>query len=321
MTKLRLLAAAAMVAGAGLMIAAPAMAVPHGPVCVAEAHTNTAGVTLTAGGKATVQSDGLLLETTVVEDAVVWKTTLAAPIPLAAVADLSYVTRKLDDGLGNPAALPAYRLYLVDMDGANDTTTIVFEPYYQISGNPALNSTVTWNVDAGKWWSTKAVAGITHVPAGSYADNFTLATLVAANPSAKVVAYGVGQGTYNVGTKARVNLVKFQAGKTCTLHTWMVPPPTSSSSPASSAPSSTPPTSTTPTATATSAPPSSAPPSASSTPSATVPPAGSGSSGGGNLALTGVAVPLVAGSGLALVAAGFGLWLFARRRRVEFATE
>lgn len=175
---------------------------------------------------------GLILETKVVEDSVNWKHTFSVGLPLPGV-QMSYRTKKLDDGLTNAAALPAYRLYMTNMDGANATTTLVFEPYYQISGNPALNTIVTWDVDAGKFWSTKDVAGITAEAGGSYAGNKTLAQIMVANPSARIAAIGIGQGTYNAGTRAWVNTVR--AG--CATYVWkpVVASPSASASASKSA--------------------------------------------------------------------------------------
>ena len=44
-------------------------------------------------------------------------------------------------------------------------------------------------------------------------------------------------------------------------------------------------------------------------------------SGSGRLPLTGAAVMVSVGTGVALLVAGAGLWLFSRRRRIEFAAE
>lgn len=286
--------------------------------CVPRLHNNTDGVTLIAGGKASATAGGLLMETTVNDDAVVWKRTLPVAMPLGLVGDLSYRTRKLDNGTINAAALPAYRLYLEGTDGPNETTTLVYEPYWQPDGtshNVALNTTVTWDVDAGKWWSTKAIQD---QAAGSGGPPFkTLAEVVAKNPNARVVAYGVGQGTYNPGTKATANEVKFAGKALCEVHTWVAAPPSSASSSAttSASASSKPPTS----STSSSKPPSgsvSASASGSSTPT-TLPTLGGGGTGG--LPKTGVPVASIAVGGAGAVLMGVGvLWLlWIRRNRGE----
>lgn len=304
------LVAALLLAGGGVLVAAGAAAATSltpatytGGGCPEVVHTSTADVTKTAGGKASIDpAGGLVFETTVVEDAVSWKHTLAGPVPMGAVDKMRYTTRKLDNGATNAAALPAYRVFLVDTNGANSATTLVYEPYYQIVGNPALNVTETWDVKAGKFWSTKTIAGITAEPGGSYAGNKTWAEIKTANPNAKVVAFSVGQGTYNAGTKARVNHVIFGAGHKCADHIWK---PGSSASPSASASAS-----------------ASASPSASASSSSS---AGGGNGGGnnagGSLPVTGAKAAVVATVGVLIVLAGVGLVVASvRRKRVRFTT-
>jgi LPXTG-motif cell wall-anchored protein len=206
--------------------------------CVPVLHNNTAGISLTAGGKATALADGLRMETPAQPDAVSWKTTLSAPVALKDITQLSYVTRKYAAS-DNAAALPAYRLYLEGTDGANDTATLIYEPYYQPGvGNPAEEETRTWAPHGGFWWSNRSIAGGIATSGGSYAGNQTLAQVALANPGAKVVAFGVGQGTYNDKLDARVNNVLFKGKFKCETHSWVAPAASSSSGSVSASASS-----------------------------------------------------------------------------------
>ncbi len=315
------LAGAAVFVAAGAALAtAPATNPGHQGPCPGVVHTSaTADIAKTAGGKATLDPDGgLVLETTVNADAVAWQWVPPAPVPIGAVTKLAYTTRKLDNGSVNAAALPAYRVVLADTNGPNSGATLVFEPYYQISGNPPVNTTQTWDVLAGKFWSSKTIGGITAEAGGSYAGNKTWAQIKAANPNAKVVAISVGQGTYNAGTKARVNHVIFAGAGKCVEHTWELPKmspsgsvkPSVSVSPSSSVKPST--------STSTS-------PSGSVKPSVSVSPSGSvvpvvpaNPGGGGTLPVTGAKVAGLIGIGLGMAAAGVGLFVIARRRRTRF---
>lgn len=318
--------------GADRAIASPPQPVgPPGSACVAATLTGTEGVTLTAGGKATATDGGLLLETPAVPDAVQWAKTLGSPVDLSKVTELSYRTRKLDTGAENAAALPAYRLFLENLHGANEKATVVFEPYYNLTtgdpsgtptGNPATDYTFTWDVDAGKFWSGKEFAGMPAMGGGSYATNKTLAEILAANPNARVTGYAVGQGTYNAGTKATANEVKFKAHGVCQVTSWKKPvvvPSQSQSSSASQSPSGTP----------SSKPPTSPPvspsqsfsasPSNHGTPPATSEPPVITGNVGNRLPTTGAAVPVFLGTGVALLLAGGALLVWLRRRnRAEF---
>jgi hypothetical protein len=171
---------------------------------------------------------GLIVQTLVNDDSVNWKKTFATPFPfLPAMASwFSYRTKKFAVASGNAAALPAYKIYLTGTDGPNSSTTLIYEPYYQVGnaglgadGNPKVDTFVTWNVGAGKFWATRTIAGITAEPGGSYAGNKTLDQIFAANPGAKVAAIGIGQGTYNAGTRAWVGTVRFG----CATYIWKQP--------------------------------------------------------------------------------------------------
>lgn len=248
----------------GALGSVAAVAAPAG--CVYGPSTSGGVVTTTAGGKSAPKGDAVELTTTVVDDAVVWRYQLAAPVPLGSVTELSYRARKLDDGKTNAAAMPAYRVYL------DNGKTLYFEPYYQISGNPPLDVWTKYDVDGGKFWQTGEGGG-------SYAGNRTLAQFKALYPDAKVVAIGVGQGTYNAGTIGRFKDVVFKASVLC------VKPSASASSASSSA---------------------SANPSASS--STSTPPVAAG------LPVTGAPVGLLLGVGFAVTVGGIALFIAARRR-------
>lgn len=216
----------------GLTLAAPAAASPAAG-CVYGPATTGGTVTTTAGGKSTAIEGGFEFTTTAVEDAVTWKMTLAAPVKLASVTELSYRAKKTDDGKTNAAAMPAYRLYL------DNGKVFYYEPYYQPgdhldgTGNPKRDEWFKFDVDAGKFWQTGEGGG-------SYAGNRTLAQFKALYPDAKVTAIGIGLGTYNAGSKGRFDKVTFKASDVC------VKPSASASSSASASPSASSSTSTPP---------------------------------------------------------------------------
>ena len=316
-------AAGALTLAAGILSVVLGTAASATPGCVPDVRSDTSGVTLTAGGTATPTAAGLQLKTPAQPDAVVWKQTLAAPVPLGNLAQLSYRTHR-DPASTAPAVLPALRLYVEGLDGnATGAAVLMFEPYYQAGvGNPASGVWKTWDARAGKWWASAGFAGYAPTTtAGAYADNVTLATVAAANPAAKIVAYGVSLGTWNHDTTATVNEVRFKSYGTCRTTTWTAPAASSSSASASaSASSGSPSASATGSASASS----SASASATASASASTSPLPSDdpliTSPTGKLPRTGSnTIPLIAGVGGSLLLAGGAilgvLWL---RRRPEF---
>jgi hypothetical protein len=226
-------AAALMVIGGLAVVSSPASAAAAAPArCSTSTLTNTRGWTGNAGGAVKVVPDGVQLATPEQDSRVQHRHNLPTRVRLADVRALSYQTTKLDGttvggvpiAAGNDAALPAYRLSLdVDNNGSEDGV-IVFEPYYQITGNPARGQLETWDVDAGRFWtSSSAIQGMVAEGGGSYLNNRTLAQIRTANPEARVLAFAIGQGTYNNGTVARVNNVRFDGGRVCQALVWKAP--------------------------------------------------------------------------------------------------
>lgn len=254
--------------------------------------------------------------------------TVLVDVPAKSLKSASYQTFKYDNVA--PAALPAYRITLdVDDDGTADGT-IVYEPYYQIVGNPAQNTAATWQVLDGKFWtSSDKIAGMVKEGGGSYAGNKTWTEILAANPEAQVLAYGIGQGTYNAGASARVNEVRFAAHSTCVVQSWAKPPVKPTSSPTGSptvSPTGSPTKS--PTTGPTGSPTGSPTASPTGSPSATGSPTPSKSTSKSPVVVvpannseglpnTGSPVKLFAVAGLLLAAAGAVL-VFMRRRKTRF---
>lgn len=300
-----------MISAAVAMLAMPLVAVtiwaaPGGATgrCDVVTHTNDDGVTLTGTASIELVASGVVARTPDNPAKVKWAKTLAAPVKMSAVTALSYQTHKLDGTgdipAGNDAALPAYHVVLdVDDDGDPDAT-LVFEPYYQIVGNPARGETKTWNVLDGKFWTSAAIPGLPAEGGGSYAGNKTWAEILSANPEARVVGFGWGQGTYNAGTVARINHVKFAGKGVCQVHDWKKGvEPSQSVSPS---PSVSPSVSV----------------SASASPSASES-TGPGGVGGGDepsLPVTGAPTAVLISGALALLTVGALLFLVTRKRRI-----
>lgn len=319
------LAAASLVAGA-LGAGYPYVAYatnPHTPPpCVYSVHTTTGGIETAAGGKVELFPSGLKISTTAQADKVAWKRTLAHPVNMADVTGLRYTTRKVDDASKNAAALVAYHVYVsAPTDSGDVQATLVYEPYYQIIGNPPTNTTHTWEVKLGKFWTNKTIPGLVAEPGGSYAGNRTWSQILTANPKATVTGYGFGQGTYNEGTTSllfKANnsaAMEFKSTKGSECHNWTRPkhppthPPTIPPTKPPTAPPTTPPTHTASPTT---------PPTHGST---TAPPAGGGDSyTQGGLAQTGDETSTMFGVGVALLLVG-GLatvGAIAWRRRTRF---
>ncbi len=287
---------------AALAFAAPAAATgDHGNECTTVGHGVTTDIAIVPAATVELLSDGVKISTPDTPAKATWK---SGPVDVK-LTDLTageYTTYKFDTAA--PAALPAFHLYLKTAD--NKTATIVYEPYYQIAGNPDKDTWKTWNVLAGKWWTSSSnLTGVTPEGGGSYAGNKTLAYIAEKNPGVKVVAYGWGQGTYNAGAVAKLGELKFDAkGVNCVKHQWSTRYKPSPSMSKSASPSPTPTKTTTATATGTHT----------ATPSvtATALPL-TGPSGTGGIVLLGVALVVL---GAALV----GGVAYARRRRgdVEF---
>lgn len=98
----------------------------------------------------------------------------------------------------------------VDLDGniitTGDVEEITYEPYYNYnSENPSNSNTSiitgtwqTWNTTLanGKFWGNGGFLGSTP-SGGAYATNITLAQVLTAYPSAKIVGISFGMGTWN----------------------------------------------------------------------------------------------------------------------------
>ena len=218
----RLAAASAFAAVAALtVVPQPASASSHRP-CTIVKHGNTKGVTTVGEATATVGADGVKLTTrqSVTGDKVSWQTDFR-PVLASTVNELSYETVKLDKTAGdnsvvNDAALPAYHIYVRTPQGPG---VLVYEPYYQISGNPPRNLRIEWDVLAGKLWTpSSTIKGMDHTAGGP--ATLTFKQVADQNPKMTVTGTGYGLGTYNAGVIAVLDEQRFGAKNSCSEHQW-----------------------------------------------------------------------------------------------------
>jgi hypothetical protein len=139
-------------------------------------------------------------------------------LPLASVAKLAYSTKQ--NSASFAAGDPSYQLpvcfYGVTTAGAcvASTTataqsfgTFVYEPYVDQGNAAVVNGTwQSWNVSAGKFWSSKTEGAVT---ASQGTFTYTLAQLKAAFPNAVVVGYGVDVGSNNPNYNTEVDKLVF----------------------------------------------------------------------------------------------------------------
>lgn len=133
--------------------------------------------------------------------------------PLADVNELSYWTFQAATPQP-PIAAVSYQLQ-IDANGAADGgfTTLVFEPYQSgIAGAVVLPAIwQQWDVDAGQFWSSRAVASDTCLlaPGAGGPPFYSLATLKTICPDAVVLGNGVNIGTFNPGYTVATDGVQF----------------------------------------------------------------------------------------------------------------
>lgn len=176
----------------------------------------------TEGPGATESGSNLLVLTTIndVNSRVRYSYDIA-DINLSAFTGFSYDSKQVsaNDAVNGNAS---FRL-VVDLDGdtntAGDVKDVTFEPYYNILAHNSLNdasiTTGAWQNWAatpadGKFWASGVTTsqGLSS-GGGAYATNFTIAQLLAAYPSAKIVGISIGMGTYNVNQVVHVDNLIF----------------------------------------------------------------------------------------------------------------
>lgn len=168
-------------------------------------YNNTKSLSLNSGALAESTEKGLKLSTPAQVSKLSWKVALPTAVGLNKLSSAGYILTKIDaPGVGvNDAALLSYDLFIDKNGDGSEDFTLVYEPYYNTSGNPARNTTKIWDVKAGKFWANKPAVDSWpgNEPAGgSYAGNKSIAEILALYPNAKIKAYGYHQGTYNDGT-------------------------------------------------------------------------------------------------------------------------
>lgn len=133
----------------------------------------------------------------------------SANVALADVTELSYYTKQVSASF--VAGLPSYQL-LVDVDGTvgdgQGFTTLVYEPYNNF-GNAAVlqNTWQSWDVDAGTFWSSRSVGGLTAGFGG--APFYSLSDVLTLNPNAVAIGFGVNVGSNNPDWDTRADGVVF----------------------------------------------------------------------------------------------------------------
>jgi hypothetical protein len=128
----------------------------------------------------------------------------AAGGSLAGVTELSYWTKQ-----NSASSAVGDASYQLEVNTEGGSTTLVYEPYW--NGAVVPGAWQQWDVDAGLFWSSKAVTcsnGSLTAGAGG-PPLYTLNQVLSACPDAVVTAFGVNVGTYNPSYDVEVDLVSF----------------------------------------------------------------------------------------------------------------
>lgn len=134
----------------------------------------------------------------------------AASTALDGISGLGY---KLDVAASVPAS---YQLQItgaarLDHPSNGSTfTSLIWEPVYNGQSNgPNGGFTSETNLESGTWWSSNSIAG-----APNRSTFVPLSTIIAQNPGAQIVAYGVNVGGGTPGATSYVDDVSFQSSVT-----------------------------------------------------------------------------------------------------------
>lgn len=115
--------------------------------------------------------------------------------PIADVNEMSYSTYA-----HQPVVVASINMEVLT-DPPGGYTTLVYEPYL----NPGAGAVVpgvwqSWDAFHGMWWSTHVIAG---VPTRGVPVAWSV--IVAANPHAVIIDYGINQGAFNASTTSNVD--------------------------------------------------------------------------------------------------------------------
>jgi hypothetical protein len=126
---------------------------------------------------------------------------------IGSIDDISYQTYRT---AGSAQQVTALNMQ-IDYNGpaAGGFTTLVFEPVYNTSQGPVVSGQwQDWIADGtGNWWSTQPING--QCSGATAACDKTWDEIVANNPDAVVLAFGVNQGSGNAGLDASVDALAF----------------------------------------------------------------------------------------------------------------
>lgn len=128
--------------------------------------------------------------------------------PLSSVNEISYATKQISASFA--AGTPSFQLP-VFLGGTTGFTTLVYEPYVS-QGNGAIVNNVwqTWDVDQGRFYSTRSVTvGANSVVGSQGSTTYTLAELKALFPGANTLGFGVNVGSNNLSYDTRVDNLIF----------------------------------------------------------------------------------------------------------------
>jgi uncharacterized repeat protein (TIGR01451 family) len=140
----------------------------------------------------------------------------ASQTPLSAVTELGYWTKQVGASLAEGG--PSFQLPVFLNGGTSGFTTLVFEPVYnQSQQNVTPNVWQSWDVDAGRFFSTRTVTCTGGTPDPAVVQNtsfsplplYSLANIQAMCPNAVVAGYGANVGSGNPAYDVRVDLFNF----------------------------------------------------------------------------------------------------------------
>ncbi|MCF6377894.1 hypothetical protein L2K70_09775 [Nocardioides KLBMP 9356] len=202
-TSLLALPLLAAVAFAGPALAATTVAVNEASLGSTWSNSSTSGGTV-AFGTDFAGVGALQLNTPGTSDKAELTTTTVAGAPLSTLSNAAYRTYRAASSTSNAVQTAAIKA-TIDFNGAatGGYAVIVFEPVYNTDQGAVVDGTwQSWQAGGdAKWWSTRAMPGVT-----SAFDSFVpLSTIIAENPAATITALTVGTGSGNAGLLAGVD--------------------------------------------------------------------------------------------------------------------